>query len=85
MITVIKCTKSNDPEASNGVVLVLPTMLQYKMMLRPPPLTSTSKRQLSFIMVTKQNKLYDSKAYGTAYKVFLLNNATTLTFDLEKQ
>jgi hypothetical protein len=30
-------------------------------------------------MVTKWNKLYDPEAYGTAYKVFLLSNATTLT------
>ena len=38
---------------------------------------------LSFIMVTKQNKLYNPEAYCTAYNVFLLNNA--LTSDLEKQ
>jgi hypothetical protein len=30
-------------------------------------------------MVAKRNT-YDPKAYGTAYKVFLLSNATTLTF-----
>jgi hypothetical protein len=35
--------------------------------------------------LTKRNKLYDSEAYSTAYMVFLLNNVTTLTFDLEKQ
>jgi hypothetical protein len=28
---------------------------------------------------------YDPEAYGTASKAFLLSNATTLTFDLEKQ
>jgi hypothetical protein len=36
-------------------------------------------------MVTKQNKLYDPEAYSTAYKVFILSNAMTLTLDLEKQ
>jgi hypothetical protein len=55
------------------------------MMLQPWTLTSTSNRQLSFIILTKQNKLYDPEAYSTACKVFLLSNATTLTFDLEKQ
>ena len=36
-------------------------------------------------MVTKRNKLYDPEAYSTAYKVFILSNATTLTSDLEKK
>ena len=35
-------------------------------------------------MVTKWNKLYDPEAYSTAYKVFILSNATTLTFDFSK-
>jgi hypothetical protein len=38
-----------------------------------------------FIMVTKWNKLYDPEAYSTAYKVFILSNAMTLTFDLKKK
>ena len=33
------------------------------------------------MMVTK---LYDPEAHSTAYKVFILSNATTLTFDLNK-
>ena len=36
-------------------------------------------------MVTKRNKLYDPEAYSTASKVFILSNATTLMFDLEKK
>jgi hypothetical protein len=55
------------------------------MMLQPWPLTLTSNRLLSFIILTKRNKLYDPEAYSTAYKVFLLINAMTLIFDLEKQ
>jgi hypothetical protein len=35
-------------------------------------------------MVTKRNKFYDREAYSTAYKAFILSNATTLTFNLEK-
>jgi hypothetical protein len=35
-------------------------------------------------MVTKRNKFHDPEDYSTAYKIFLLSNATTLTFDLEK-
>jgi hypothetical protein len=54
-------------------------------MLQPWTLTSTSNRLLSFIMVTKRNTLYDPEPSGTAYKVILLSNATTLTFDLVKQ
>ena len=36
-------------------------------------------------MVTKRNKLYDPEAYSTAYKVFILSNATTLTSYLKKK
>ena len=45
-----------------------------------------NKQQTAFfIMVTKWNTLYDPEAYSTAYKVFILSNATTLMFDLEKK
>jgi hypothetical protein len=36
-------------------------------------------------MVTKWSKMCDPEPYSTAYRVFLLSNVTTLTFDFEKQ
>ena len=36
-------------------------------------------------MLTKWNKLYDPEAYSTPYKLFIVSNAMTLTFDFEKQ
>jgi hypothetical protein len=53
-------------------------------------LTLKNSRALPLIMVIKSTELFDPEAYGLVFIVptkffYLLSDATTLIFDLEKQ